>query len=177
VKILRQFAGLALTVALISGADLAAQPKPGYTPSSSHIFPAGARRGTTVKVRVGAECIPPSTDFIATGEGLSKGGRLTEQVFVAGETAPKREPTITPITYPREWPSELTIDAEAPLGPAYWRLNCAQGGTRSRPFLIGDLPEFIETESNSTVEKAEQVKLPITLNGQLYCRGRADHLV
>jgi hypothetical protein len=168
VKILRQFAGLALTVALISGADLAAQPKPGYTPSSSHIFPAGARRGTTVKVRVGAECIPPSTDFIATGEGLSKGGRLTEQVFVAGETAPKREPTITPITYPREWPSELTIDAEAPLGPAYWRLNCAQGGTRSRPFLIGDLPEFIETESNSTVEKAEQVKLPITLNGQIY---------
>ncbi len=159
---------LAVSLACVFSGSVFAQPKPGYSPSSTHIFPAGGQRGTTVKVRVGAECIPPGTDFLATGEGLSKGGQLTQQVFVDGEKSPKREPTITPITYPREWASELTIDSEAPLGPAYWRLNCAQGGTRSRPFLIGDLPEFIETESNSTIEKAEQVKLPVTLNGQIY---------
>jgi hypothetical protein len=166
----RKFAVCVLAVSLvcvISG-SVFAQPKPGYTPSTTHIFPAGGQRGTTVKLRVGAECIPPGTDFLATGQGLSKGGRLTEQVFVEGEKSPKREPTITPITYPREWASELTIDGEAPLGPAYWRLNCAQGGTGSRPFLIGDLPEFIEAESNSTIEMAEQVKLPVTLNGQIF---------
>ncbi|MDA1163425.1 MAG: hypothetical protein O3B13_10010 [Planctomycetota bacterium] len=166
----RKFATCVLAVSLVCifSDSVFAQPKPGYAPSSSHIFPAGGQRGTTVKVRVGAECIPPGTDFLATGEGLSTGGRLTEQVFAEGEKAPKREPTITPITYPREWASELTIDSEATLGPAYWRLNCAQGGTGSRPFLIGDLPEFIETESNSTIEKAERVRLPITLNGQIY---------
>ena len=85
-----------------------AQPKPGYSPSSTHIFPAGARRGTTVKVRVGAECIPPGTDFVMRGEGISKGGKLTKELHLKGETSPKRVPTITPITYPREWASELT---------------------------------------------------------------------
>jgi hypothetical protein len=144
-----------------------AQPKPGYSPSSTHIFPAGARRGTTVKVRVGAECIPPGTDFLMRGEGISQGGKLTEELRIKGEASPKREPTITPITYPREWASELTIDEDAPLRPVYWHVNCAQGGTGSRPFLIGDLPEFIETESNSTFAKAEKVKLPVTLNGQI----------
>lgn len=167
-KILRQVAGLAAVFSLLSGGNVFAQPKPGYTPSSSHIFPAGAQRGTTVKVRVGAECIPPGTDFVVTGNGISKGGKLTEQVIADSEPSPKREPTITPITYPREWASELTIDADAKLGSAYWRVNCAQGGTASRPFLIGDLPEFIESESNSTIENAEPIKLPVTVNGQIY---------
>jgi hypothetical protein len=168
VKIRRQVVGLAVAFSLLSGGNVFAQPKPGYSPSSSHIFPAGAQRGTTVKIRVGAECIPPGTDFVVTGDGVSKGGKLNDQVFANSEPSPKREPTITPITYPREWASELTIDADAQLGPAYWRVNCAQGGTASRPFLIGDLPEFIEAESNSTFEDAEQIKLPVTVNGQIY---------
>lgn len=155
--------------------SLHAQPKPGYSPSSTHIFPAGARRGTTVKVRVGAECIPPGTDFIMRGEGISSGGKLTKELHFKGEKSPKRVPTITPITYPREWASELMIDEHAPLGPAYWHVSCAQGGTGSRPFLIGDLPEFIETESNSTFARAEKVKLPVTLNGQIYGERDVDH--
>ena len=39
-------------------------------PTSTHIFPAGARRGTTVKVRVGGECLPPLTRFKMEGPGL-----------------------------------------------------------------------------------------------------------
>ena len=152
-----------------------AQPKPGYSPSSTHIFPAGARRGSTVKVRVGAECIPPGTDFIMRGEGISKGGKLTKEIRIEGEKSPKRAPTITPITYPREWAAELAIGEEAPLGPVYWHVNCAQGGTGSRPFLIGDLPEFIETESNSTFVKAEKIKMPVTLNGQIHGERDVDY--
>lgn len=154
---------------------LHAQPKPGYSPSSTHIFPAGARRGTTVKVRVGAECIPPGTDFVMRGEGISKGGKLTKELHFKGEKSPKRVPTITPITYPREWASVLTIDEHAPLGPAYWHVSCAQGATGSRPFVIGDLPEFIETESNSTFARAEKVKLPVTLNGQIFGERDVDY--
>jgi len=167
--------GVAILLAGTTTGELAAQPKPGYSPSSTHIFPAGARRGTTVKVRVGAECIPPGTDFLMRGEGISQGGKLTKELRLNGEKSPKREPTITPITYPREWASELTIDEEAPLGPAYWHVNCAQGGTGSRPFLIGDLPEFIETESNSTFAKAEKIKLPVTLNGQIHGERDVDY--
>ena len=87
-KILRQVAGLAAVFFSLCGGNVFAQPKPGYTPSSSHIFPAGAQRGTTVKVRVGAECIPPGTDFVVTGNGISTGGKLTEQVIANSEPSP-----------------------------------------------------------------------------------------
>ena len=48
-----------------------------------------------------------------------------------------------------------------------WWLACARGGTGGRPFLVGELPELIESESNSTPDKAEQLSLPVTLNGQI----------
>lgn len=71
------------------------------------------------------------------------------------------------MSYPTEWASELSIAADAPLGAAAWRVTCGWGGTRVRPFLIGDLPEFVESESNSTPDRAERVSLPVTINGQI----------
>ena len=60
----------AIIVGLLTAPNAAlAQPKPGYSPSSTHIFPAGGRRGTKVKVNVGAECIPPGTRFYLSGPG------------------------------------------------------------------------------------------------------------
>ncbi len=41
------------------------------------------------------------------------------------------------------------------------------GGTQPRLFLVGDLPEFIETEPNSQPEKAERITLPVVVNGQI----------
>lgn len=71
------------------------------------------------------------------------------------------------MSYPTEWSSEFAIAADAALGMAAWRVTCGWGGTRVRPFLIGDLPEHIEAESNSTPDRAERVTLPVTINGQI----------
>ncbi len=152
---------------IISLPQANAQPKPGYEPSSTHIFPAGGRRGTTIQVRVGTECAPPGTNFYISGEGVHAPETLGDNVTELGEVSPRRVPTEIPITYPREWLSEIAIANDAPLGAAHWRLSCAQGGTASRPFLIGDLPEFIESESNSTLDRADSVTLPVTINGQI----------
>ena len=40
-----------------------AQPVPSKSPGSTHLFPAGGRIGSSLQLRVGAECIPPGTDF------------------------------------------------------------------------------------------------------------------
>ncbi len=144
-----------------------AQPKPGYLPSSTHIFPAGAQRGTAVNVLVGAECTPPGTELLFHGEGIRSSQKLEREVINAGEPSPRRLPTITPITYPREWQANVSVAESAEPGVVYWRLHSAQGGTGSRPFIIGDLPEFIETEPNSTFTNAEEVALPVTVNGQI----------
>ncbi len=164
-----RFTTLMMVTALISWLPLTecgAQPVPSKAPDSTHIFPAGARRGSTVQVRVGAECIPPGAEFFCRGVGVDQRRPLLVQIPDTGELSPRRLPTEVPIRYPREWESELTIGPNA-SGVAYWQVSCAQGGTRSRPFVIGTLPEFIESESNSTRQTAEEVTLPVTVNGQI----------
>ncbi|MCH2203204.1 MAG: PPC domain-containing protein [Fuerstiella sp.] len=152
-----------------------AQAVPSKALSSTHIFPAGAQRGTDVSVRIGAECSPPGTNFSMTGEGLATTSVLTEELLPLGEPSPRRLPTLTAISYPREWDGNISIAEDAPLGPVYWRLNSAFGGTTSRPFIVGDLPELIETESNSTVQTAEPITLPVTINGQVSGERDADY--
>ncbi|MDB5387897.1 MAG: hypothetical protein JWM11_3543 [Planctomycetaceae bacterium] len=136
-------------------------------PTSTHIFPAGGRRGTVVPVRVGGECLPPYTRFRLVGDGVSADAELVEKVTGNYEASPRRKPGETPMNYPREWKSAITIAADAPLGQKLWRVSSARGGTGARPFMVGDLPEFIETESNSVPEKAEQLTLPVVVNGQI----------
>ena len=166
----------AIIVGLLTASNAAlAQPKPGYSPSSTHIFPAGGRRGTKVKVNVGAECIPPGTRFYVSGAGVTAPAILGDELQAPAEISVRRKPTEIPITHPREWASEITIASDAPLGPAFWRVSCAQGGTASRPFLIGDLPEFIETESNSIPANAEPITLSVTVNGRIFGERDVDH--
>lgn len=136
-------------------------------PTSTHIFPAGGQRGTGVNVRVGGECLPPLTRFRLEGHGLKASDVLGSRSPLRNEPAPRRKPGEQPIYYPKEWDTRIEIAADAPLGAQLWWLSCARGGTGGRPFLVGDLPEFIETESNSSADRAEPLTLPVTVNGQI----------
>ena len=136
-------------------------------PASTHIFPAGGRRGTVVPVRVGGEFLPPYTRFRLVGDKVTAPPELVEKVTGNYEPSPRRKPGNSPITYPREWKSEIAIAADAPLGQTLWRVSSASGGTGGRPFIVGDLPEFIESESNSLPDRAEHIDLPVTINGQI----------
>jgi hypothetical protein len=71
------------------------------------------------------------------------------------------------VNYPKEWESEWTIDANARIGTHLWWLACARGGTAARAFVVGDLPEHLEFESNSLPQLAESVAIPVTLNGRI----------
>ncbi len=164
-------ASLMLTIFLPSQ-QLPAQAVPSKEPSSTHIFPAGGRRGTVVPVRIGTEAMPPSANLRLWGDGVRGTELLGERSKPRYEPSARRPPRDADgvganMSYPTEWGSEFAIAADAPLGTAAWRVTCGWGGTRIRPFLIGDLPEFIEAESNSTADRAERVTLPITINGQI----------
>lgn len=144
-------------------------------PTSTHIFPAGGRRGTVVNVRVGGECLPPLTKFRMEGNGLKAPDVLGPRTPFRGDPSPRRKPGETHINYPKEWESTIEISQDAPLGPQLWWLSCARGGTGGRPFVVGDLPEFIEAESNSVPDKAESLTLPVTLNGQIDAERDMDY--
>jgi hypothetical protein len=150
---------------------------PSREPSNTHIFPAGGRRGTVVPVLVGGECLPPGANFRIWSDGVSAPDVLGTKVQARTEPSPRRLPREVPICYPKEWESQITIAADAPVGTAMWRITCARGGTGTRPFIVGDLPEFIETESNSLPQRAERVKLPVTINGRIAGEYDRDYFV
>ena len=156
----------ALLIVALASLPVSAQQVPS-DPTSSHIFPAGGQRGTKVAVRVGGECLPPLTRFRVFGEGLTSPELLGSKLTSQGDASPRRRPGEVHIYYPKEWNHSIDIGSDAVIGAHLWRLSCARGGTGGRPFIVGDLPEHIECESNSTLERAESVKLPITLNGQI----------
>jgi len=109
-----------------------------------------------------------SHDSFSTGwYGVNGEVELGPKAVSRGEESPRRRPGEFRIYYPKEWHHSIDIASDAPLGMNLWRLSCARGGTGGRPFIVGDLPEFIETESNSTLEQAEMVSLPLTINGQI----------
>ena len=153
-----------------------AQPVPTKLPDSVHLFPAGGQRGTTVRVCVGAEQTPPHALFFIRGTGVSGDSELEQEVQDSGEPSPRRAPTEIPISYPRQWSAEVCIAPDAPVGTAHWDMFCASGGSSgSLPFVVGQLPELIETESNSTPNTAEAIDLPVTLNGQIHGERDLDY--
>lgn len=173
---------LLVAVACWYATPAAAQPVPSRDPDTTHLFPAGGRRGSTIPVHVGTECFPPGAKLKFYGTGLQGTEILEHEVqpgtsLYADEPSPRRLPEQLPISYPREWQAEFTIDADTPLGPHLWRATCAQGGSRARVFVVGDLPEFIETESNSQADRAERVQLPVTINGRISGERDLDYFV
>ena len=170
IGILTAFAALVLG----GGRPAAAQPPP--TPLSSYIFPAGARRGTTVAVRVGGEQVAPYSRLRMGGPGVL----LAEELFERPpsryvEPEPYHAPTMLAAAYPREWSARVTLAPDASVGPRAWRITSAQGGTSARLFVVGDLPELVETEPNSAPERGEAVSFPLTLNGQINPREDRDY--
>ena len=99
--------------------------------------------------------------------GLTSPEVLGPRAQFRGEPSLRRKPGELHINYPKEWESKIEIAPDAPLGPQLWWLSCARGGTGARPFLVGDLPELIESEPNSVTDRAEPLTLPVTLNGQI----------
>lgn len=136
-------------------------------PASTHIFPAGGQRGTVVSVRVGGQCLPPNCGFHLLGEGVKAPAVLGPAASGRYEPSPRRDPRETPMAHPKEWSSMIEIAADAPLGQKLWRVSSARGGTGARAFIVGDLPEIVESESNSSPRKAEHVSLPLVINGQI----------
>lgn len=120
-------------------------------PEVKALFPAGVQVGTSVTAKV------VGTPGTAPVQAWCDRSDLTLQVSEKGE--------------------ELTVTAaaDAPAGIAWIRLSNAEGASSLRPFLVGLLPEVVESEPNNT--RAEAQALPaggVTVNGVLHKRGEVD---
>lgn len=117
-------------------------------PSVKSIFPAGAQRGKTVEVTVSGSLKPWPPKVVLSGTGV------------------RFEPTKT------EGKFNVTIAADAPVGPRWIRLANEEGASAVRPFIVGALPEINEAEPNEELTQAALVssdlaKSAVVVNGTL----------
>ncbi len=145
------------------------------TPSASYIFPAGGQRGTTVNVNIGGHYLHDACDFEMLGPGIQASGeirRATTTRWFEGPVIPLPD-SQQKENYPRDQSGSVTIANDAPVGVRRWRVWTSQGVTESMKFIVGDLPEIIEDESDGDPIPTT-VTLPLTINGRIFPREDVD---
>jgi hypothetical protein len=143
-------------------------------PVASYVFPAGAQRGTAVKVRVGGLYLYKACDFELLGPGVTASPRLhrTRTVWFEGPRLPLPESQQAE-DYPQDMAGEVKVAADAPLGPRRGRLWTAEGAAAGLTFVVGELPEVVEHEIDGD-PVAVPVTLPVTINGRIFPREDVD---
>ena len=144
-------------------------------PHVSYIFPAGAQRGTVQKVRVGGHNLHAEAKFLLQANDVRGPATIRpapKTVWFEGPMIPmpasqRKE------DYPRDYVADLQISPEASLGMRRWRVVTSQGVTASRPFVVGDLPEYVEEEMDGTPVPVA-VEVPVTINGRVFPREDVD---
>ncbi len=117
----------------------------------TRVFPNGGRQGSRVSLRLNASPLPDQASLLIEGEGVRPLGPVVKGTV------------------------EVEILPDATPGPRMLRLAGPTAGSTPRPFTVGTLPEFRETEPNNTRAQAQVLTtLPVTLNGELITRADLD---
>lgn len=123
----------------------------GDPPTIERLIPAGGQRGTTVDVRLVGK--PGDGDLRVVSEDDSI-------VFTPNETKDAASVAVSETTRP---------------GVHWLRFCNADGATELKPFIVGMIPETIETEPNAKIAEANSAELPsVTINGVLEKSGEVD---
>ncbi len=143
-------------------------------PVLSYLFPAGGQRGTTVTVRVGGLFLHDSCQFDFAGGSLKATQKLKPipRIWFEGPLLPLPESQKSE-DYPVDRSTSITIPVTASTAvhrPWIWTSQGAASGPR---FVVGDLPEVVETEIDGDPIPVS-VNLPVTVNGRIFPREDFD---
>lgn len=163
-----------LTLLLLMNLVLVATAAQGDPPDSKYIFPPGGRRGTTVPVRIGGCNFHDRANFHLMGAGIGAATEIlkTKTPWFEGPVIPQPASQAKE-DYPIDYANSMNIAADAPLGDHLWKVSTSQGVTTSLPFVVGNLPEIIETEIPGLPHPVD-VTLPVTVNGRIFPREDVD---
>lgn len=168
--VFRLMVGVCVCTALLNAGSVAKSE----SPTAAYIFPAGGQRGTAVPVRIGGHFLHDKADFLIVGPGVEGRSPIerTQTTWFEGplilQPASQQKED-----YPKDYASEIKIAADAPLGVRYWYCTTSQGITPGMRFVVGDLPEIVEQESEESSASA-QITLPVTINGRIFPREDVD---
>jgi IPT/TIG domain-containing protein len=115
-------------------------------PQISSVFPQGARSGSQLEITINGQNLSRTTKIIFSDPGVSASLLKTtnNKVSVKLEVAP-----------------------DASVGPHYFRLVTPRGSSNLLIFRVGDLTETEEAEPNDTIDKANRIQAPVTVNARM----------
>src|SRR4051794_25761633 len=142
-------------------------------PVAAYVFPAGGQRGTTVKVRVGGLCLYDRCAWELCGPGVTASKHLTRTrtLWFEGPMLPLPD-SQRQEDYPQDMAGEVVVARDTAVGIRHGRLWTSEGAHPSLAFMVGDLPEIVEQETEDPAPV--EVKLPVTINGRIYPRENVD---
>ncbi|HWE03547.1 MAG TPA: PPC domain-containing protein [Tepidisphaeraceae bacterium] len=145
----------------------------GNPPVAKYIFPAGGQRGTTVEARVGGCFFHGEAGFEMLGSGVKAPATIRQIDTIWFESPLIPQPASQQAEdYPKDYACTIKIAPDAEAGLRGWRAWTSQGATSAMPFVIGDLPEVVERETQGA--GPVRVKLPVTINGRIFPRENVD---
>jgi len=145
------------------------------SPGTSYIFPAGAQRGTTVRVIVGGHYLYEACAWDMLGTGVTVSNQITRaerQIWFEGPRIPMPASQAGE-AYPKDQLGTVTVAPDAALGHRYYQAWTSEGVTPGRRFVIGHLPEVVETEIDGR-SIPTPVQVPVTINGRIFPREDVD---
>ena len=144
-------------------------------PVASFIYPAGGQRGTEVPVRVGGLFVHDRCHFALDGLGVSASPTLkkTDRIWFEGPVLAMPE-SQQPEDYPVDLLGSVSVDATAQLGARKGHLWTSQGVATGLIFVVGELPEVVETEIDGEPIPEKLAAVPVTANGRIFPREDSD---
>jgi len=119
-------------------------------PAITHLYPAGAQRGTTTDITATGTLDPWPVKVAASGKGVS---------VVPGKDKGKLA---------------VTVAKDATPGLYWLRAHNDDGVSSLRPFIVGTLPEIAEKEPNDELKKSHAIVGNVVVNGKLEKSGDVD---
>jgi len=147
--------------ALCGVSALSAQTSP---PRLTQVQPAGAQKGATLDLVVSGQFLDnaETLHFDFPGVKVQLAGD-SEKVTI--KPNPKQKGGMKGPVAQTAQRFKVTLPADAPLGIHDVRVVTKLGISNPRAFVVGDLKEAAEKESNDDVDKAQKVDLNTTVNG------------
>ena len=151
---------LVLSVFLLTIGFASAQVQPTLTT----VFPQGGQQGRSVEVTITGTNLGKATAVWFSGSGITaeiKAKTGQAAVLFNGAGVSGRVPTDAQLV------ASLTIASDAPLGIQQIRVVTPYGVSNAGSFVVGNLREIVEVETEASALETDWLALPLTINGTI----------
>jgi len=126
------------------------------------LYPCGLQRGTTAEITLRG-----LHNYHSAYKVLIEGSGVTGEVVPPKDGWPKPDEKTKAVPQINEITLKITAAPDAPLGVRELRVVTPRGVSSVGLLVVGDEPETLEKEPNNDLAQAQEIALPVVVNGRI----------